>query len=176
MDSLTEMFPALPEARLMQALSAANGDVARAAESLLPPDMQILRDEALARSLQAAEVPNSSNTGTNTGGTGEESWAEMAQPVINGISYVAESAKNAVQYVAAELIAAASLGDGEEERTNGYGGSSVSGTRPRREDTASVVTGGAVANRGDASGVHMRPTRSGRSSTRAGGLTPKKDD
>lgn len=178
--SLAEMFPNATQLRLQTALENAGGDVALAAESLLPPDMQIQRDEALARSLQAAEIPNGAHNGNMGNNMGEESWSQMAQPVLDGISYVAESAKNAVQYVAAELIAAASLGD--EEEVGGVGrmssmNSMNSMSSPSvREETATVVTGGAMASRGDASGVHMRPNRSGRSSSRVGGGAPKKDD
>lgn len=173
MDSLQEMFPNVAEGRLRTALENTGGDVALAAESLLPPDMQILRDEALARSLQAAEIPDNAHA-HNGGMNGEESWTQMAQPVINGISAVAETAKAAVQYVAAELIAAASLGEDDAQQ---YERSNSRGSSSRREivDNSTVVTGGAIANRGDSSGVHMRQNRSGRSSSR-GGLAPKKDD
>eukprot|EP00171_Calliarthron_tuberculosum_P015873 IDg15873t1 len=159
MDALREMFPARGESALAGALAASNGDVAAAAERLLPPADHVARDEALARSLQMAEMPAP---------RAQPSWADAAQPVVDALAAAAEAARAAVQYVVDEVSAAAAAAAAPDVAPPRRGASSAADARPP-DAAATVVTARAS---GPSAGVHLRSTRSqGRSNTPI-----KKDD
>ncbi len=146
------MFPNRGETALRNALEACNGDVAAAAERLLPPPAQILRDEALARHLQAAEMPAARAE--------PDGWSAVTQPVLDGLAAAADAAKAAVSYVAAEISAATSAVGPVDE------------PRPRRvvierQDDAHVVTGG--AGRANDSSVQLRGRSTRAASARGSG-------
>lgn len=174
------MFPGRGEHALQSALQQAEGDVSAAADLLIPPTAQVARDEALARSLQAAEMPprGGGMGGMDGGGAGgDDSWGAVAQPIIDGLAAAADAAKGLVQYVAAEISAAV---DAEPEegprRTAGSSGMGMGmpGRDERNRDEAAVVSGG--ASRGETGTTTMR-TRAGRAAAAGGGRSaPKKDD
>lgn len=167
METLREMFPNRGETALRQALESSNGDVGVAAERLLPPNSQILRDEALARSLQAAEMPPPS--AGNMRNANNDTWASVTQPVLDGIVAAADAAKAMVSYVATEISAAASaVGPvlGEDP--------SPSRTRERMNDDTRVVTGG--ASRANDPNIQLRDRSARANSTRGSAGGGSKED
>lgn len=144
------MFPNRGETALRTALTNANGDVSLAAESLLPPVAQVLRDEALARSLQASEMPAR---------TTDDTWSSVTQPVIDGLAAAADAAKAAVTYVASEIAAATNIAD-EPRPSRAY-------DRVPTEEDSTVITGG--AGRATHSNVQLRGRSTRATSTRGNG-------